>query len=311
LRRLPRKDILGLEEISTQEMDIILATARSMKELVQSPVKKESSLKGKVVINLFYEPSTRTRSSFELAGKYLGGDVINITTATSSVVKGESLLDTARTILMMGCDVLVVRHSSSGSPHFLAQHLSCSVINAGDGMHEHPTQGLLDLFTIRDQLGSVAGKRVVILGDVAHSRVARSNIWALTKFGAKVTVCGPKTLIPVEVRSLGVEVSYDADTALAEADVINVLRLQLERQHKGLFPSIREYHAGWGLNQRRLNLAKPGALVLHPGPMNRGVEISSDIADGDQSLIEEQVTNGVAIRMALLHLLVGEVARDE
>ncbi|MCL2496998.1 MAG: aspartate carbamoyltransferase catalytic subunit [Symbiobacteriaceae bacterium] len=292
-------------------MDIILATARSMKELVQSPVKKESSLKGKVVINLFYEPSTRTRSSFELAGKYLGGDVINITTATSSVVKGESLLDTARTILMMGCDVLVVRHSSSGSPHFLAQHLSCSVINAGDGMHEHPTQGLLDLFTIRDQLGSVAGKRVVILGDVAHSRVARSNIWALTKFGAKVTVCGPKTLIPVEVRSLGVEVSYDADTALAEADVINVLRLQLERQHKGLFPSIREYHAGWGLNQRRLNLAKPGALVLHPGPMNRGVEISSDIADGDQSLIEEQVTNGVAIRMALLHLLVGEVARDE
>lgn len=311
MRRLPRKDILGLEEISTQEMDIILATARSMKELVQSPVKKESSLKGKVVINLFYEPSTRTRSSFELAGKYLGGDVINITTATSSVVKGESLLDTARTILMMGCDVLVVRHSSSGSPHFLAQHLSCSVINAGDGMHEHPTQGLLDLFTIRDQLGSVAGKRVVILGDVAHSRVARSNIWALTKFGAKVTVCGPKTLIPVEVRSLGVEVSYDADTALAEADVINVLRLQLERQHKGLFPSIREYHAGWGLNQRRLNLAKPGALVLHPGPMNRGVEISSDIADGDQSLIEEQVTNGVAIRMALLHLLVGEVARDE
>ena len=287
------------------EIDIVINEAREQKKLLLSEVKKAGSLRGKVVINLFFEPSTRTRSSFELAGKYLGADVINITSSTSSVVKGETLLDTAVTVRMMGCDVLVIRHSASGAPHFLAEHLDCSVINAGDGMHEHPTQGLLDLFTMLDKLGSIKGKKAVILGDVAHSRVARSNIWALLKYGAEVTVCGPKTLLPVEIGSLGVQATSDTDTALRDAEIINVLRLQLERQRAGLFPSIREYHEQWGLDRRRLNLAKAGALVLHPGPMNRGVEISSEIADSDQSFIAEQVTNGVAVRMALLHLLVG------
>ncbi|MCL2548708.1 MAG: aspartate carbamoyltransferase catalytic subunit, partial [Symbiobacteriaceae bacterium] len=286
-------------------IDIVINEAREQKKLLLSEVKKAGSLRGKVVINLFFEPSTRTRSSFELAGKYLGADVINITSSTSSVVKGETLLDTAVTVRMMGCDVLVIRHSASGAPHFLAEHLDCSVINAGDGMHEHPTQGLLDLFTMLDKLGSIKGKKAVILGDVAHSRVARSNIWALLKYGAEVTVCGPKTLLPVEIGSLGVQATSDTDTALRDAEIINVLRLQLERQRAGLFPSIREYHEQWGLDRRRLNLAKAGALVLHPGPMNRGVEISSEIADSDQSFIAEQVTNGVAVRMALLHLLVG------
>lgn len=299
------KDILGLEEMEQSEIDIVINEAREQKKLLLSEVKKAGSLRGKVVINLFFEPSTRTRSSFELAGKYLGADVINITSSTSSVVKGETLLDTAVTVRMMGCDVLVIRHSASGAPHFLAEHLDCSVINAGDGMHEHPTQGLLDLFTMLDKLGSIKGKKAVILGDVAHSRVARSNIWALLKYGAEVTVCGPKTLLPVEIGSLGVQATSDTDTALRDAEIINVLRLQLERQRAGLFPSIREYHEQWGLDRRRLNLAKAGALVLHPGPMNRGVEISSEIADSDQSFIAEQVTNGVAVRMALLHLLVG------
>ena len=305
MSKLKRKDILGLEEMERSEIETIIAEAILQKKLLQSEVKKSTALRGKVVINLFYEPSTRTRSSFELAGKYLGADVINIATSTSSVVKGESLLDTAVTVRMMGCDVLVIRHSASGAPHFLAERLSCSVINAGDGMHEHPTQGLLDLFTMLDKLGSIEGKKAVILGDIAHSRVARSNIWAMQKFGAEVTVCGPKTLIPVDVAAMGVRVTSNIEEALKGADIINVLRLQLERQKRGLFPSIREYHDQWGLDSRRLTLAKPGALVLHPGPMNRGVEISSDIADGNQSFIAEQVTNGVAVRMALLHLLVG------
>ena len=308
MRRLLSKDILSLETMDRSEMELILEEARKMKQLVLSPVKKAALLRGKVVINLFYEPSTRTRSSFELAGKYLGADVINIATSTSSVVKGETLLDTATTVRMMGCDVLVMRHGASGAPHFLADQLDCSIINAGDGMHEHPTQGLLDLFTAIDKLGDIQGKKVVILGDVAHSRVARSNIWALRKFGAQVTVCGPKTLLPIDVVQLGVEATSNTDEAVQDADIINVLRLQLERQKKGLFPSIREYHERWGLDRRRIGLAKPNALVLHPGPMNRGVEISSDVADSDQALIEEQVTNGVAIRMALLNLLVGEEA---
>ena len=302
---LQSKDILSLEEMSRNDIELILAKAKSMKELVLSPVKKAPSLRGKVVINLFYEPSTRTRSSFELAGKYLSADVINIATSTSSVVKGESLLDTAQTVRMMGCDVLVIRHGSSGAPGFLAKHLTCSVINAGDGMHEHPTQGLLDLFTMLSKFESIEGKKVVILGDVAHSRVARSNIWALRKFGAKVTVCGPKTLLPIEIRSMGVEATSDTDAAVANADIINVLRLQLERQKKGLFPSIREYHENWGLDRKRVQLAKPEVLVLHPGPMNRGVEIASDVADSKLSSINEQVTNGVAVRMALLELLTG------
>lgn len=299
------KDVLGLEHMSREQISIILEEAKKMKQIIEQPVKKTNQLRGKVVVNLFYEPSTRTRSSFELAGKYLGADVINVTTSTSSVVKGETLLDTARTIQQLGTDVLVMRHGASGAPHFLAKQLSCSVINAGDGMHEHPTQGLLDLYTMLDKLGSLEGKKCVILGDIAHSRVARSNIYAMKKFGANVTLCGPKTLIPIEAKSWGVQVTHDTDEALKNADVVNVLRLQLERQKKGLFPSVREYHNYWGLDSRRLALAKPNALVMHPGPMNRGVEISTAVADSTQSTIEEQVTNGVAIRMALLVLLAG------
>jgi len=299
------KDVLGLEHMSREQISIILEEAKKMKLVIEQPVKKTSQLRGKVVVNLFYEPSTRTRSSFELAGKYLGADVINVTTSTSSVVKGETLLDTARTIQQLGTDVLVIRHGASGAPHFLAKQLDCSVINAGDGMHEHPTQGLLDLYTMLEKLGSLEGKKCVILGDIAHSRVARSNIYAMKKFGAEVTLCGPKTLIPIEAKSWGVQVTHNTDEALKNADVINVLRLQLERQKKGLFPSVREYHSYWGLDTRRLQLAKPNALVMHPGPMNRGVEISTSVADSTQSTIEEQVTNGVAIRMALLVLLAG------
>jgi len=299
------KDVLGLEHMSREQISLILEEAKKMKLVIEQPVKKTSQLRGKVVVNLFYEPSTRTRSSFELAGKYLGADVINVTTSTSSVVKGETLLDTARTIQQLGTDVLVIRHGASGAPHFLAKQLDCSVINAGDGMHEHPTQGLLDLYTMLDKLGSLEGKKCVILGDIAHSRVARSNIYAMKKFGAEVTLCGPKTLIPIEAKSWGVHVTHNTDEALENADVINVLRLQLERQKKGLFPSVREYHSYWGLDTRRLQLAKPNALVMHPGPMNRGVEISTSVADSTQSTIEEQVTNGVAIRMALLLLLAG------
>ncbi len=304
------KDVLGLEQMSREQISLILDEAKKMKRIIEQPIKKTNQLRGKVVVNLFYEPSTRTRSSFELAGKYLGADVINVTTSTSSVVKGETLRDTARTIQQLGTDILVMRHGASGAPHFIAQHLTCSVINAGDGMHEHPTQGLLDLYTMLDKLGSLEGKKCVILGDVAHSRVARSNIYAMKKFGAEVTLCGPKTLMPIEAKSWGVNVTYDTDAALENADVINVLRLQLERQKKGLFPSVREYHSFWGLDSQRLQRAKPNALVMHPGPMNRGVEISTSVADSTQSTIEEQVTNGVAIRMALLFLLAGGENHD-
>ena len=299
------KDVLGLEQMSREQISLIIEEAKKMKLIIKQPVKKTKQLRGKVVVNLFYEPSTRTRSSFELAGKYLGADVINVTTSTSSVVKGETLRDTARTIQQLGTDILVMRHGASGAPHFLAQHLTCSVINAGDGMHEHPTQGLLDLYTMLDKLGTLEGKKCVILGDIAHSRVARSNIYAMKKFGAEVTLCGPKTLMPIEAKAWGVKVTHDTDAALENADVINVLRLQLERQKVGLFPSVREYHSFWGLDSRRLLLAKPNALVMHPGPMNRGVEISTSVADSTQSTIEEQVTNGVAVRMALLFLLAG------
>ena len=299
------KDVLGLEQMSREQISLIIEEAKKMKLIIEQPVKKTNQLRGKVVVNLFYEPSTRTRSSFELAGKYLGADVINITTSTSSVVKGETLRDTARTVQQLGTDILVMRHGASGAPYFLAQHLTCSVINAGDGMHEHPTQGLLDLYTMLDKLGTLEGKKCVILGDIAHSRVARSNIYAMKKFGAEVTLCGPKTLMPIEAKAWGVKVTHDTDAALENADVINVLRLQLERQKVGLFPSVREYHSFWGLDSRRLLLAKPNALVMHPGPMNRGVEISTSVADSTQSTIEEQVTNGVAVRMALLFLLAG------
>ncbi|MHB8170703.1 MAG: aspartate carbamoyltransferase catalytic subunit [Thermincolia bacterium] len=302
---LKNKDLLGLKDISREEIQLIMDTAEPMKDIIQRPIKKVPTLRGRSVINLFYEASTRTRTSFELAGKYLSADTINIATSTSSVVKGETLKDTGKTIEVMGADVVIIRHPVAGAPQMLARHLKAAVINAGDGAHEHPTQGLLDMFTIREKKGPIEGLKVAILGDVLHSRVARSNIWGLTKMGAEVRLVGPSTLMPPEIEKLGVRVYHRVEEALDGVDVVNVLRIQLERQQKGLFPTIREYARLFGLNNERLQAAKPDALVLHPGPMNRGVEISPEIADGLQSVINQQVTNGVAIRMALLYLLTG------
>jgi len=302
---LKSKDLLGLKDISREEIQLILDTAMPMKDIIQRPIKKVPTLRGRSVINLFYEPSTRTRTSFELAGKYLSADTINIATSTSSVVKGETLKDTGKTIEVMGADVVIIRHPVAGAPHILAKHLKAAVINAGDGAHEHPTQALLDMFTIREKKGRIEGLKVAILGDILHSRVARSNIWGLTKLGAEVRLVGPSTLMPPEIEKLGLRVYHRVEEALDGVDVVNVLRIQLERQQKGLFPTIREYARLFGLNKERLQAAKPDALVLHPGPMNRGVEISPEVADGLQSVINEQVTNGVAVRMALLYLLTG------
>jgi aspartate carbamoyltransferase catalytic subunit len=302
---LKRKDILGLRDMSTEEIDLILNTAETLKDIATRPIKKVPTLRGKAFVTLFYENSTRTAKSFELAGKYLSADVINISVASSSVQKGETLLDTARNLEVMGLDAVVMRHPAGGAPHFLAKHLKASVINAGDGMHEHPTQGLLDMLTIRQKKGSFKGLKVAIVGDSFHSRVARSNIYGLTKFGAEVWLCGPSTMLPAGFEEWGVKSTTRIEEALEGADVVNVLRLQLERQEKGLFPTVAEYHKFWGINDRRLALAKPDHLLMHPGPMNRGVEISSYSADGDQSAILEQVTNGVAVRMAILYLLLG------
>jgi len=303
--RLASKHVLGLQEMGERDIETVLAVAVAMKERLRRGEKKTAELKGRVLVTLFYEPSTRTRTSFELAGKYLGADVVNITVAASSVQKGETLKDTARTLAAMGTDAVAMRHPLSGSAAYLARLLECTVINAGDGMHEHPTQGLLDLFTIREKKGRLAGLRVAIVGDITHSRVARSNIWGLTKLGAEVTVAGPATLLPPDIAKTGVHCCTDVDTALDGADVVNVLRLQLERQQKGLIPTLAEYTALYGIDEARLALAKPDALVLHPGPMNRGIEIAAAVADGKQAAINEQVTNGVAVRMALLKLLLG------
>lgn len=302
---LKGKDMLGLKDVTAEEIKLILDTAIPMKDIILRPMKKVPTLRGKAVINLFYENSTRTRTSFELAGKYMSADTINIAASSSSVAKGESLKDTGKTIEVMGADVVIMRHPVAGAPHILAKHLKASVINAGDGAHEHPTQGLLDMFTMREKKGTLEGLKVAILGDILHSRVARSNIWGLTKMGAEVRVVGPSTLMPAEIEKLGVQVFYKVEDALKDADVVNVLRIQLERQQKGLFPTIREYARLFGLNSERLKYAKPDVLVMHPGPMNRGVEISPEVADGLQSSINEQVTNGVAVRMALLYLLTG------
>lgn len=303
--RLKRKDILGLEEMEPEEMTLILDTAESMKEIISRTIKKVPTLRGRTVFTLFYEASTRTRTSFELAAKYMSADVSSISVATSSVQKGETLRDTAKTLEVMGMDVVVMRHSVSGSCHFLARRLKASVINAGDGMHEHPTQGLLDMFTIREKKGSLKGLRVAIIGDIYHSRVARSNIWGLTKMGAEVAVAGPATLLPPGIEEMGVRAYTRVEEAIEGADVVNVLRLQLERQQKGLFPSQREYNLLFGVDEKRLGLAKKDVLLMHPGPMNRGVEIASEVADGAHSVITEQVTNGVAVRMAILYLLLG------
>ena len=300
-----RKHLLGLEELRREQIEQILDAAKSFKEVLERPIPKVPTLRGKTIANLFFEPSTRTRISFELAEKRLSADTVNFTASGSSVSKGESLKDTARNIEAMQVDMIVVRHQASGAPHFLARSLDCSVINAGDGTHEHPTQGLLDVFTVREHKGRIDGLKVVIVGDIAHSRVAASNIWGFTKLGARVVVCGPRTLLPQGIERLGVEPTSDLDEALDGADVVNVLRIQLERQKSGFFPSIREYSRCFGLTRERLSAARDDVLVMHPGPINRGVEISQDVADGPFSVILEQVTNGVAVRMAVLYLLSG------
>jgi len=300
---LKSKDLLGLKDLTADEIKYILDTAKTMKYIVTSKNKKTPHLQGKSIITLFYENSTRTRLSFELASKYMGASAANISASSSSVAKGETLIDTGKTINMMGADVIIIRHPMSGAPHLLAKNVNASVINAGDGMNEHPTQALLDMFTIIEKKGSLDKLKVAILGDVYHSRVARSNIWGMTKLGAEVCIAGPTTLIPPGMEKLGVKVYNTVQEALIDADVVMGLRIQLERQKKGLFPSIREYSKFFGVDDKRLKLAKEDALVLHPGPVNRGVEMSTTVIDGEQSCINEQVTNGVAVRMALLYLL--------
>ncbi len=307
---LKRKDILTLEDMSVEEMTLILDTADSLKEILDRDIKKVPTLRGRSMLTLFYEPSTRTRTSFEMAGKYMSADTANIATTTSAVVKGETLKDTAWTVEAMGIDCIVMRHPIGGAPHFLARICQASIINAGDGMHEHPTQGLLDMFSIRERKGALKGLKVAIIGDIFHSRVARSNIWGLTKMGAEVWVAGPSTLMPPTVEKTGVKVTYRVEEAIEGADVVMVLRLQLERQKKGLFPSVREYARVFGVDRRRLALAKDDFILMHPGPMNRGVEIASDVADADYSVIIDQVTNGVAVRMAVLYLLLGGAASE-
>jgi len=301
---LSSKDLLGIKGMAADEIKLILDTAATFRDVSERDIKKVPALRGKTVINLFYEASTRTRTSFELAGKRLSADVINISTSTSSVVKGETLLDTARNIEAMKCNIIIVRHACSGAPEFLSTRLKSSVINAGDGFHEHPTQALLDMFTIREKLGKLEGLTVAIVGDIAHSRVARSNIYGLTTMGAKVRVCGPPTMVPPGLEAMGAKVFYDMDKAVKGADVVMMLRLQLERQAAGLFPGVREYARLYGLNKTRLERAGKNVVVMHPGPINRGVEISSEVAD-DSSVILDQVTNGVAVRMAVMFLLSG------
>jgi aspartate carbamoyltransferase catalytic subunit len=300
-----RKDILGTQDLNASDIGYILDATESFLEVSTREVKKVPTLRGKTIINLFYEPSTRTRTSFEIAGKRLSADVINISNSGSSVAKGESLKDTALTLAAMAADVIVIRHPASGAPHFLARHVPSSVINGGDGAHEHPTQALLDLFTIRQRKSTLAGLRVSIIGDIAHSRVARSNIFAMRAMGMDVRVCGPASLLPMQVEALGVRAYTDLDSAIRDADIIMVLRLQLERQEKGLIPSLREYSQLYGLTIKRLEQAKPDVLIMHPGPINRGVEIAPEVAEGPYSLILDQVANGVALRMALLYLLTG------
>ncbi|HUW22613.1 MAG TPA: aspartate carbamoyltransferase catalytic subunit [bacterium] len=303
--RLKNKDLLGLEYLDKEEIDLILETAKPFKELFTRSVKKVPPLRGKTVVLLFYEPSTRTRISFELAAKRLSADVLNISASNSSVAKGESLIDTAKTLEAMKADFVVIRHSMAGAPQILARTISASIVNAGDGTHEHPTQGLLDMFTIWEKKGKLSGLKVAIVGDILHSRVARSNIWGLNKMGAKVYVVGPATLIPPRIEQMGVKIFYDLDEIIDELDVINILRIQIERQKENLFPSLREYNEIFGITDERLKRAKKDLLVMHPGPMNRGIEISSSVAEGPRSVITEQVTNGIAVRMAVLYLLAG------
>ncbi|HXX57556.1 MAG TPA: aspartate carbamoyltransferase catalytic subunit [Thermodesulfovibrionales bacterium] len=304
VRRLKSKDLLGTKDLSADEITLILDTASGFKDVLGRDIKKVPALRGKTVVNLFFEPSTRTKTSFELAEKRLSTDVLNFSVPTSSVVKGESLYDTVKTIESYGVDYVVMRHSSSGAPHFVAENVNASVINAGDGVHEHPTQALLDAFTIREKKGGFDGLEVAIVGDILHSRVAKSNVYSLSRLGAKLRFIGPPSLLPTVVPG-GIRIFYDIDEGLKDVDVVMMLRIQMERQGKGFFPSTQEYSRYWGLDRRRLNRARKDALVMHPGPLNRGVEITSDVADSRQSVILDQVTNGIAVRMAAMYLLAG------
>jgi aspartate carbamoyltransferase catalytic subunit len=302
-----KKDLLGIADLSREEIYLVLETAEAMREVGQRPIKKVPTLRGKTVVNLFYEPSTRTRTSFEIAEKRLSADTLNVAVAASSVLKGETLVDTARNIEAMSPDMIVLRHASSGACHLLSRICRSRIINAGDGMHEHPTQALLDAFTIKEHKKTIEGLKVAIVGDLLHSRVLRSNVLLLTKLGADVWVCGPPTLVPPGIECLGVHVTTSVEDAVAQADVIMMLRIQQERMQGAFFPSLREYFNVFGMTAARVSRAKPDVIIMHPGPMNRGVEIASDVADGPYSVILEQVANGVAVRMAVLYLLAGGV----
>ncbi|MEK6758976.1 MAG: aspartate carbamoyltransferase catalytic subunit [Deltaproteobacteria bacterium] len=308
--RIKKKDLLGIEDLTRVEIEQVLATAESLKDVSEREIKKIPTLRGKTVINLFYEASTRTRTSFEIAAKRMSADAVNISVSTSSVVKGETLKDTARNLEAMKPDCIVIRHSCSGTPHMLARHINCAVVNAGDGAHEHPSQALLDMLTVKEKKGGIEGLKVAIIGDIAHSRVARSNIYGFTKLGAEVVVAGPATMIPPGIERLGCRATTKMEDAVKDADVIMMLRIQLERQNDAFFPTLREYSRTYGLDEKRVALAKPDVAILHPGPVNRGVEIASEVADGPYSLILDQVTNGVAVRMAIFYHLLGP-AKEE
>lgn len=303
--KLSSKDLLGIKELTKDEITLILDTASGFKDVLKRDIKKVPALRGKTAVNLFFEPSTRTRTSFELAEKRLSLDVLNLSVTTSSVVKGESLIDTALNIQALGADFMVIRHSSSGAPHLISKHIDATVINGGDGINEHPTQALLDAFTIKEKIGKIEGLKIAIVGDILHSRVAKSNIYLLTKFGAEVRLIGPPTLVPKELEGLGVRIFHDMDSGLDGVNAVMVLRIQMERQGKGFFPSTLEYSKNWGLTSERFRRADKDAIVMHPGPMNRGLEVASDVADGPRSVILEQVTNGLAVRMAVMYLLAG------
>jgi len=300
-----KKHLLALEDLTAEEIMLVLETAKSFKEVSARDVKKVPALRGKTIANLFFEASTRTRISFELAAKRLSADIINFSATESSTQKGESLKDTARTIEAMNVDLVVVRHPASGASNIISRCIEAGVVNAGDGIHEHPTQGLLDIFTIWEKKSKIKGLKICFIGDILHSRVARSNIWGLTKLGADVTVCGPPTLIPRDLEKMGVGVSYDLDRVISRMDILYLLRIQMERQHGMFFPSIREYAGEFGINQDRLKNAKKDVLIMHPGPLNRGIELDAEVADGVHSVILDQVTNGVAVRMAVLYLVSG------
>lgn len=305
MSKLSQKHLLGIKDITREDIELIFETAENFKEVINRPIKKVPSLRDVTIANIFFENSTRTRLSFELAEKRLSADVVNFSASTSSVKKGETLLDTVNNILAMKVDMVVMRHASPGAPYYLARHINANIVNAGDGTHEHPTQALLDTFSIREKLGTLSGKKVAIIGDILHSRVALSNIFALQKLGAKVMVCGPPTLLPKFISQLGVQVELDVMKALQWCDVANVLRIQLERQQIKYFPSLREYSLYYGINRRMLDSLKKQIIIMHPGPINRGVELTSDAADSQHSIILDQVENGVAVRMAVLYLLAG------